>query len=68
MMTKPELIERMKALSSEMLEVGILMDHYGGLTEMGKHGHELMSASSIVFGWAEGWEDNMSLYEPDMSR
>ncbi len=44
----------LKALSELMFEIGVEMDYFGGLSEIGEHGRELIGASKMVEMWAIG--------------
>ena len=49
--SKNELIDRLRALSMEMKEVGTQIDYFGGLARYAKHGAELVGAATIVEDW-----------------
>lgn len=49
-----ELSQEIKALSELMLEIGSKMDYYGGFSEIGEHGREMVNASRTAEGWAYG--------------
>ena len=56
-MTKQEIVDKLKALAEEMVDVGTAMDYYGGMgTNMAKRGAELVSAGLITRDWAENIE------------
>ena len=55
-MNKDEIIRRLRVLSTEMIELGIEMDYYGGMSEMAKHGAELVAAGRVAESWADGIE------------
>ncbi len=40
-------------LSRQMEAIGIKMEYYGGFSEMGKHGRELIGAAKIAREWAD---------------
>lgn len=56
-MTKTELIERIRMVATIMAEVGAEMNYFGGLNEIGQHGLEMLGASRIASGWADGFEN-----------
>jgi hypothetical protein len=58
MASKTEITDRLKALQAEMSEVGILMEYYGGLSEVAQHGKELYGAAMMMKTWIEGMEDD----------
>jgi hypothetical protein len=54
---RSEIMQRLTILQAEMNEVGILMEYYGGVSEVAQHGRELYGASNIMKSWIEGMED-----------
>lgn len=52
-MSKNEIIKRLNALSTEMIEVGTALDYYYGLNPLSKHGNEMVGAGHILAEWAE---------------
>ena len=53
-------VKRLRWLSMEMLDVGELLDFYGGFGEIGEHGREMIGASKIAAGWADGIEKELA--------
>ena len=49
-------IARLLGLSSLMRDTGAFLDFYGGFGEIGQHGKEMIGASKIAAGWADGLE------------
>ena len=40
-------------MSREMLEIGVAMDYYGGLSHWAAHGQQMVGAAMIAQSWAE---------------
>lgn len=55
-MTKDGLIEKMKALKEQMLDVAADMDFFGGFGEIRQHGLELAGAAGVLQTWIDGIE------------
>lgn len=53
-MTRLEIADRLEKLAAAMLEIGVEMDYFGGLTdaEIAEHGRELCGAARIAQDWA----------------
>ena len=48
--------EKLRWLSWHMNDIGAFLDFYGGFSEIGEHGREMIGASKIAAGWADGIE------------
>jgi hypothetical protein len=58
-MRKTELINDMRALCTQMLDVACKLDAYGGTDALAKvHAVELHGAACIVHEWIENLEDD----------
>lgn len=57
-MTKPPALSqkqialRLRQLANRMQRLGVQMDYFGGFSETGKHGREMMGAAIIARQWA----------------
>ena len=51
--SKQLLIELLEKLRSDMNEIGVIMEYYGGMAEYAKHGKELINAARYVDDWIE---------------
>jgi hypothetical protein len=59
-MTPQQIADRLRVLSTEMIDVGTAMDYYGGMgTNMAKRGAELVSAGLITQEWVEHIEHEL---------
>ena len=54
------LIGDLRLISERMKSVGLFMEFYGGFGEIGEHGREMIGASKIAAGWADGIEKDIS--------
>ena len=54
---REEMSHRLRELAEDMIEVGVLMEYYGGISELGIHGRELVGAGKIAATWADAIED-----------
>lgn len=54
-----EIADRLDRLANEMLEVSVLMNYYGGLSNIASHGIELAGAAHIARGWAKGIREDV---------
>jgi len=54
-------VTRLRILSAQMLDVGVFLDFYGGFGEIGEHGREMIGASKIAAGWADGIEQETKI-------
>jgi hypothetical protein len=60
--TKAQIAARLRKLATEMDDIAVDMDYYGGLAEWAQHGREIAGAGKIARGWAEEIEaDNVEL-------
>ena len=50
------LIGDLRLISERMKSIGLFMEFYGGFGEIGEHGREMIGASKIAAGWADGIE------------
>jgi hypothetical protein len=48
-----DLAAAIEYVAARMLDVGVAMEYYGGLSELAQHGREMMGASHIASGWAD---------------
>ncbi len=55
-----ETMNELRFMSMSMQRLGGLMDFYGGLGEIGDHGRELIGASKIAAGWADGIQKELA--------
>lgn len=55
-MTRSEIIEGLKQISFDMIEIGTAMDYYGGSSHVSDRGRELVGAGVMARSWAEEWE------------
>jgi hypothetical protein len=58
---KNRLARELVALSDLMFEIGVDMDCNGGLSEIGEHGRELVNASVVAKGWANGISEEIKV-------
>lgn len=56
-MTPLQIAKQLRHLSKAMGTLGVAMDYYGGFSEIGQHGRELVNAGRIVKGWATSIKD-----------
>jgi len=54
--TRAEICKRLRELADEMIELGVDMGYYS-LSPISQHGKELIGASDIARGWADGIEE-----------
>jgi hypothetical protein len=54
--TPAAIVKRLRKLAKEMLDLGVDMDYYGGITEIGKKGREMVGAAKIAESWIKGIE------------
>lgn len=47
---------RLRALSADMIALGVEMNYYGGLSEIAQYGKELIGAGHLAAEWARGIE------------
>jgi len=52
-MTRDQIAARLRSLASEMDDIAVAMDYYGGLAEWAVYGRELVFAAGIVGRWAD---------------
>lgn len=55
-MTKSEIIEGLRQLSVDMVEIGTAIDYYYGLNPLSQHGKEMVGAGLIAKEWANEME------------
>tara|TARA_R110000803_G_scaffold158236_1_gene222548 strand:- start:171 stop:374 length:204 start_codon:yes stop_codon:yes gene_type:complete len=56
-LTRPQLIGALRKLADDMESLGAAMDYYGGFAaHIAEHGKEIMGASLVARGWADGIE------------
>lgn len=55
-MTKQELIQRLRDMAGDMINLGADMEHYGGFSEIAQHGREMIGAGHIANEWADDIE------------
>lgn len=62
MMTKSQIIAKLRTLSTEMIEIGTAMDYYAGLSDgpMSQHGADLVGAGLVVAEWVDEIEKEAS--------
>lgn len=53
-------VNKLRRLSWLMNDTGAFLDFYGGFGEIGQHGREMIGASKIAAGWADGIEQETS--------
>ncbi len=53
-------VRRLRNLSAQMQDTGAFLDFYGGFGEIGQHGREMIGASEIAAGWADGIEKEIA--------
>lgn len=53
------LAKRIRRVAAQMQRLGAHMNYYGGFSEIGQHGREMLGAANIARGWAEGIEGEM---------
>ena len=52
LLSRSDLIKKLRALSQEMTDVGCAMDYFGGLDPtMQEHGRELVGAAGCIRNW-----------------
>lgn len=51
--SQTKLADRLTALADEMLEVGTLLDYYGGFADSSDNGRKLAYAAQFVKYWAD---------------
>lgn len=52
------IIERLEKLSTDMQELGVAMDYYGGLNaEIVQRGADLLGAAAVVETWIKGMKE-----------
>ena len=56
MTTRKQIIDRLRALSKEMIEVGVEIDYYYGLNPLSAHGDEMVGAGNVANNWADEME------------
>ena len=54
--TKEEIIIALRRVADAMELVGGSMEYYGGLSDIARHGKEMLGAAQIARGWADGIE------------
>ena len=50
--TKAEIAARLRALGTEMENIAVMMDYYGGFAPWSHHGREIAGAGRIAREWA----------------
>jgi hypothetical protein len=50
------IVERLRKLSAEMIDLGAEMDYFGGFGEIAGHGRDLVGAGHCAQSWADGIE------------
>jgi hypothetical protein len=48
------IVERLRKLSAEMIDLGAEMDYFGGFGEIAGHGRDLVGAGHCAQTWADG--------------
>lgn len=56
-MSKEELLRRLQECSDMMIELGVDMEYFGGLSDIAAHGKQLTGAGQIMKSWIKGIED-----------
>ena len=56
-MNHADLIHKLEALHSQMIDVATEMDYYGGFSEIATHGAQLAGAAAIVQTWIDGMKE-----------
>lgn len=51
---REQLADRLRAISVEMINLGVEMEYYGGLSEIAQHGKEMIGAGHLAAEWARG--------------
>lgn len=51
--TKAQISARLRKLATEMDDIAVAMDYYGGLAAWAQHGREIAGAGAITRQWAD---------------
>lgn len=57
MTKRDEIIIRLRALSIEMIDLGVDIDYYYGLNPLSAHGAEMVGGGRIAASWADAMEE-----------
>ena len=47
------LVRRLRLTANTMVNLGVDMDYYGGMSEIGQHGREMVGAGLIAREWSD---------------
>jgi hypothetical protein len=59
MMTKKEIIEGLRQLSVDMVEIGTEIEYYYGFNPLSEHGREMIGAGYLANEWADEMEKEL---------